>query len=273
MPAAYAHRRTLVLAAVVGFVSVFAAFVFVETPDIGMAHFFYAPIALVAVATRPSIGFAAGCVAAGLYCLGVLVHPEYPPAEVLGIGTLVRAVTFSGTGALVGWFARDNRRLVEELRILAERDGATGLPNTRAFEAAIQRRLDADEPFALLIGDMAPLTSADDADDSVAANDALIALAEGLGTLIGLEDDLARVGGRQFAILTRLGASVEASRFASQLEHALASGGISIRFGWAVVPQEGQNALSLYRAADERLYARKLVGNALRSSPSLRSIS
>jgi GGDEF domain-containing protein len=32
-----------------------------------------------------------------------------------------------------------------------------------------------------------------------------------------------------------------------------------ITFGWAVFPADGENALSLYRAADERLYARKLV--------------
>jgi hypothetical protein len=30
-------------------------------------------------------------------------------------------------------------------------------------------------------------------------------------------------------------------------------------FGWSVFPHEGGNALSLYRAADERPYARKLI--------------
>jgi hypothetical protein len=39
----------------------------------------------------------------------------------------------------------------------------------------------------------------------------------------------------------------------------LARQGSPIMFGWAVFPQDGENALSLYRAADERLYARKLV--------------
>jgi len=29
-------------------------------------------------------------------------------------------------------------------------------------------------------------------------------------------------------------------------------------FGWATFPQDGENALALYRAADERLYARKV---------------
>jgi hypothetical protein len=37
----------------------------------------------------------------------------------------------------------------------------------------------------------------------------------------------------------------------------LARQGSPIMFGWAVFPQDGENALSLYRAADERLYARK----------------
>jgi diguanylate cyclase (GGDEF)-like protein len=257
----------------VAYAALFVAFVFAETPDLGLPHFFYLPIVLVAAVTRPSIGIAAGAVAAGLYCIGVLVHPVVPSAEVLTIGTLVRFIAFSGTGAVVGWFASDNRRLVDELRILAERDGATGLPNTRAFEAAIQRRLDGAEPFALLIGDMAALADLPEEDSSVAENDALLRLGEMLGSLIAPDDDVARVGGREFAVLSRLSSSVEASRFSAQLEHALAANGIAIRFGWSVFPQEGQNALSLYRAADERLYARKLVGDALRSSPGLRSVS
>ena len=53
-----------------------------------------------------------------------------------------------------------------------QRDGATGLPNTRAFEAAIQRRLDGGEPFALLIGDTAALADLTEGDSSVAENDA-----------------------------------------------------------------------------------------------------
>jgi hypothetical protein len=39
----------------------------------------------------------------------------------------------------------------------------------------------------------------------------------------------------------------------------MAREGSPITFGWAVYPTDGENALSLYRAADERLYARKLV--------------
>jgi hypothetical protein len=35
--------------------------------------------------------------------------------------------------------------------------------------------------------------------------------------------------------------------------------GFQVTFGWAASPQDGSNALSLYRAADERLYARRVI--------------
>jgi len=57
--------------------------------------------------------------------------------------------------------------------------------------------------------------------------------------------------------LAALGSTQEAARLASRLESVLAGAGLGITFGWAVHPQDGLNALSLYRAADEWLYARK----------------
>jgi hypothetical protein len=57
------------------------------------------------------------------------------------------------------------------------------------------------------------------------------------------------------------------------LEQALAGRGVPTRFGWAVYPHEGDNALALYRAADERLYARKLVGADIPGTPALRTVS
>jgi diguanylate cyclase len=72
-------------------------------------------------------------------------------------------------------------------------------------------------------------------------------------------DEIARVGGDEFAVLAALGSTQEAARLAARLEAVLAGSGIGITFGWAVHPQDGLNALSLYRAADERLYARKYI--------------
>lgn len=270
MPAAIQSRFVLAAAAVV-FAAGFVAFALIPTDDVGIPHVFYIAIALVAAVTGPLWGAAAGALAAALYCIGMIVHPIVPSAEILTGGTLVRLATYACTGALIGWFARDNRRLVAELRILADRDTVTGLPNTRAFEAAIQRRLDAQRPFALLIGD---LRGVDDASlgEEVAANDALLRIGDVLGNTVGPGDDLARVGGRAFALLSSLGSAHEAARLAGRLEQTLAGHGLPTRFGWAVFPHEGANALSLYRAADERLYARKLV-SADAADVGLRSVS
>jgi GGDEF domain-containing protein len=80
-----------------------------------------------------------------------------------------------------------------------------------------------------------------------------------LGRALGPEDEVARVGGDEFAVLATVPGSGEAPRLCARLESTLAQHGLGIRFGWAVHPDEGRNALSLYRAADERLYARKLL--------------
>ena len=271
VPAALSKRKLVFFLAGMLYALVFAAFVLVGAPSLGVGHFFYLPIAVVALATRPLGGVVAGTIGAALYALAVILNPDVPSAETITFGTAIRLVNYCSTGALIGWFASRNRRLVEELRILAERDGATGLPNTRAFEASIESRLATGKPFALLIGNMGEFGG--DERDDVTVNDALIRLADVLGGVLEPGDDLARVGGREFAVLAQAASAGEASRLAGRLEAVLSGQGLPIRFGWAVHPQEGLNALSLYRAADERLYARKLIGLDVRASAPLRSAS
>jgi diguanylate cyclase (GGDEF)-like protein len=162
-------------------------------------------------------------------------------------------------GGLLGWFASRDRELVERLLVLAERDFLTGLPNTRAFEAAIARRLEVGTPFTLLLGDMDGLKQINDSQGHAEGNDALRRLALMLGSVLRPEDEVARVGGDEFAILTTLARNEEAASLSAKLERALGQQGSPMTFGWAVYPGDGENALSLYRAADERLYARKLV--------------
>jgi GGDEF domain-containing protein len=90
-------------------------------------------------------------------------------------------------------------------------------------------------------------------------NDALRRLALMLGSSLRPEDEVARVGEDEFAVLTVLARNDEAAALAAKLEAVMARQESPITFGWAVYPADGENALSLYRAADERLYARKLV--------------
>jgi diguanylate cyclase (GGDEF)-like protein len=193
-----------------------------------------------------------------MYAFDVLLNPSIPSAEVLTVSTAIRLVTYSGIGVILGWFASHHRELVEQLRILAERDSLTGLPNTRAFEAAINRRLDAERPFALLIGDMDGLRSVNELKGHPEGDLLLHRLADALGRILGPEDEVARVGGDEFAVLARMRPGDDARERATRLEAAL-GGTAGITFGWASYPADGDNALSLYRAADERLYARKLI--------------
>jgi diguanylate cyclase (GGDEF)-like protein len=270
MPAATSHRRLAVILALGLYAAVFAALIVFERPGLGLGHFFYLPVALVALSTGPRVGALAGVSAAFLYAVAFALNPEVPTTSIVTVGAAVRLIPFAASGALLGWFASSNKTLVEQLQILAERDHLTGLPNTRAFEAAIARRFESGRPFAILLGDMDGLKEMNDRRGELEGDDALRRLGGMLANALEPSDELARVGGDEFAVLAALGSTQEAARLAARLESVLAGTGLGITFGWAVHPQDGLNALSLYRAADERLYARKYIRSPRRrQTPSL----
>ena len=252
-------RRLLVLTSVGVFATVFLADALWERPGLGIAHFFYLAIALLALSAGPFTGATAGVLATGLYALATVLTPRVPSQEVLTTATLIRAITFVSIGTIVGWYASRHRRLVNELEVLAQRDLLTGLPNTRAFEAAITRRLESDRPFALLVGDIDALMQVNHEQGRAHANDILREVADRLASSLAHDDEVARVGGDEFAVLTSTSTSEQAAQLAARLERVVQEEGGAITFGWSSFPQDGENALSLYRAADERLYARKLV--------------
>ena len=148
-------------------------------------------------------------------------------------------------GGLLGWFSARDRELVERLRLLAERDFLTGLPNTRAFEAAIARRFEAGIPFELLLGDMNGLKTINDSQGHAEGNDALRRLALMLGTSLRPEYEVARVGGDEFAVLTVLGRTDEAAALAAKLEGALARQDSRITFGGGSSGGRRERALAL----------------------------
>jgi diguanylate cyclase (GGDEF)-like protein len=254
----------MLVCASVSFAIVFLAFIVYEQPGLGLAHFFYLSVALTAMATGPRLGAAAGIAATMLYVCGVVLNSNIPSTEVLTGSTAIRLVTFVSIGALIGQFANRNRAMVDELRILAERDVLTGLPNTRAFEAAITKRLEAGRPFALLLADMDALKELNQEAGPSAGNEALRRVADRLSRSLADEDQIARVGSDEFAVLASVATLDEAAELSTRLEWVLSSQGTKATFGWAVHPQEGENALAIYRAANERLYARKVMRGYLR---------
>jgi diguanylate cyclase (GGDEF)-like protein len=235
------------------YVVVFVSFLLWEHPGLGIAHFFYLAIALVALSLGPAWGAVAGGLAALLYMTGVLINHAMPSSEILTISTPIRLVNYLAIGALLGWFAAHYREANAELQVLAQRDLVTGLPNTRAFERAIDRRLAARAPFALLVGDFDSVNLSQDRDD------ALRLLADTLVGVLGPDSDLARVGAEELAVLTACDSLEQAAQLAVRLERTLCESGALVTFGWSAFPREGENALTLYRAADERLYARRVL--------------
>jgi diguanylate cyclase (GGDEF)-like protein len=271
---AFRHRQLVVGSALAAYSITFAALMLFEVPGLGIAHFFYLPVAALALTGGVGRGILAGIIASVLFTVGVALNPAVPTAtQLLSVTMPIRLLTYTSMGALIGWFAAHDRELLQRLQVLAERDFLTGLPNTRAFEAAMTRRFGAGRPFTLLLGDMDGLKRINDSKGHAEGNDALRRLADMLGSVLRPEDEVARVGGDEFAVITSPTGGEEAAALAGRLESLLAAQGPRITFGWALYPVDGENALSLYRAADERLYARKLVRGGDRLGPSLYTVS
>jgi diguanylate cyclase (GGDEF)-like protein len=257
------HRAFLLTASAVSYPLIFAAFLLIEKPGLGIGHFYYFPVAMVALANGPLWGATAGMAATGFYTLGIVLNPHLPTPDVLTAGSTIRFVTYVTIGALVGWFAQNNRSLVDRLRVAAERDFLTGLLNTRAFDAVLANRLDQGKPFGLVLGDMDGLKEVNDSEGHAVGNDVLRHAADLLGRELGEEDELARVGGDEFAVITSVPGTEAVRALCSRLTTALATEGMSMCFGWAVCPRDGDSSLLLFRAADERLYAQKLIRSRL----------
>jgi diguanylate cyclase (GGDEF)-like protein len=259
VPAATTHRRLVGAIALACYVIVWTSFVLFEVPGLGLAYFFFIPVALLALAYGTSGGLFGGALAAAVYVLAIVVTPRVPTGDALTFATAIRFVTFTSCGLLVGWFADEHRRHVEQLRDLAERDFLTGILNTRVFDEALARRCAAGRPFVLLLGDMDDLKSINDTHGHTAGNTELRRLAGALAHTVQPGDELARVGGDEFAILAD-GSVTEAAELCADLRDRLKAQDLHVTFGWAALPHDGDAALELFRKADDRLYAAKLIG-------------
>jgi diguanylate cyclase (GGDEF)-like protein len=251
-------NRLLVFVSVLVFGGVFGALVLFERPGLGIGHFFYVAIALIALAVGPWYGAAGGVLATGLFSLAVVLNHDVPTYELFTVSTPIRLLTYVSIGALLGWFAEHYKTALAELQVLAERDWITGLPSMRGFEKAIDCRLATGRPFGLVLASVDGFEQMNGR-RGTAADDALRDVAEALGDALHPEDEIARIGGAEFAILCTADSVLEASRYANRLEQAVANMLHPVTVGWAGSPTDGRNALSLYRAADERLYARRLL--------------
>jgi diguanylate cyclase (GGDEF)-like protein len=238
--------------------TVFAVFILAESPGLGVGHFFYLPICLVALVTDEFIGMTAGALGAGLYAAAVVIDPRVPSALALTDATLIRLVTFTLVGGLIGFYANRNRALVDRLREHAGRDFLTGLHNARVFDEELAHRCAAGKPFALLVADVDDLKDVNDVHGHAAGNAVLKRVGEIIRHHADAEDVVARIGGDQFAILTAMPAD-ELTALTTRVNRTLSTEGVSVTFGITRCPDDGVTAAELFHKADDRLFAAKLV--------------
>lgn len=259
MSAALVNNRRLVLAlAAAAYATVLAAFIVFEHGGLGIAHFFYVPICLVALVSDALGGALAGALATGLYTVGVVVAPHIGDTDALPEWSATRLVTFGLVGALVGWYASSNRTLVERLRGHAMQDFLTGLGNARAFDDTLAQRCANGHPFTLVLADVDDLKRINDAHGHEAGNAALRRVAEALRDSTSPGDVVARVGGDEFAILTDL-TPEQTALVCARACRLLAGEELRLSFGTTAYPQDGTAAVELFRKADDRLFAAKMI--------------
>ena len=249
--------RLLLAVAAASYAAVFGAFVVFETPGLGIGHFFYLPICLVALAAGPRWGAGAGVLGTGLYMLAVLATPHVPASHLHSTSSAIRLVTYCGVGVLVGAYASSNRRLVTQLSALAHRDFLTGIGNARAFDEWLAGRIASGRPFALLLADVDGMKTINDRDGHAGGNEALQQVAAALASAVGAGDQLARIGGDEFALLTAR-SEAEVRRLCADVARTLRSADLRCSFATAQAPVDGAGAVELFRKADDRLLLARL---------------
>ena len=183
--------------------------------------------------------------------------------------------------ALLAWLMIHGRtramglasRMTEEIRLMAQLDPLTGLPNRALFNDRLNQELARAKRekgrFALLYLDLDGFKPINDSFGHGEGDQLLRTVAQALQKSVRAADTVGRVGGDEFVLLlARLSESDAIIDLAEKIRRSvkqtiLVNGTempISCSIGVALYPQDGADATSLTRCADEAMYRAKHAG-------------
>jgi diguanylate cyclase (GGDEF)-like protein len=157
----------------------------------------------------------------------------------------------------------------KKLQINAATDGLTGLYNRRLFDESCEKELNRAKRYgqqlAIVILDLHKLKEVNDRHGHLRGDEVLVLAATTLRKTLRVSDSAFRIGGDEFALLLPQTDPEQAvtlcRRVRTQYEAEVGpfnlGTGVTLDFGVAVHPQDGDQKSVLLRIADERLYELK----------------
>jgi diguanylate cyclase (GGDEF)-like protein len=163
------------------------------------------------------------------------------------------------------------KRNEDQLRLWARTDGLTGLANRNRFLLALQRPLKGEASIAVVYMDLDGFKALNDVRGHTEGDACLVAVAKALETSTRAGDLVARMGGDEFAVmLTSVGGPEAIAAVTSRFRAAVRAlpYGVDLSIGVSVYPDDGADAATLIRKADEAMYREKRARRGSRvSSP------
>jgi len=203
----------------------------------------------------------------GIGILGVLTRElyEFTPREL----ELLSSITLHA-GLII-----ENTELLEKTKYLSITDGLTQVFNRRHFQeklqAEIQKAKETHQPLSLIIGDIDNFKFYNDAQGHLAGDEVLKTIANILKKNTKGQDIVARFGGEEFVLILPRTDKKSAVKLAEDLrekvseyvfpaEEKMPQKDVTITFGVATYPEDGDTPEKILSIADQRLYKGKEQG-------------
>lgn len=170
-------------------------------------------------------------------------------------------------------FIRQKEQLIrmrEQLALVqtqALTDGLTGAWNRMGFDRLLQTGIahsrGCNSSYTVILADADELKQYNDQFGHLAGDEGLRQVVRAFKVAVRSEDAVARYGGDEFAILSPGLSRDDAFALVDRLQSAMTSTPLTLSFGFATCPIDGEDEHQILQIADQRLYQTKLRRAAL----------